>query len=325
MSINFSTLPLSLSETNPPCLFVTGSGKSGLKSPMIKQQKLAEMPLRWKISNFRFLAYIVAVLRTPPHIPQYAATRGRTLHRLRLCCRAVLRAAAHSMVPRAAVLFVVYACAAAQSYVLPHTPWSRARQYSSSSSCAPWCHLRQNALSSLPVLPRSSLDCYKRVDNSMVGVSRSTAVVEVGRRRIVVESVVLQPSRRSEVVSRSSAVVENSREVQSLKSWTCCRTFLHTCTTAQVAHIFAQVALTAILIVLCCRAVYECAAYWESGFLFRRTVDRLPAYGYQLYRRTDNNYSSVKLISIRIKYVFIVPDASCRPRSVPCQIGRAHV
>jgi len=39
--------------------YVTGSGKSGLKSPMIKQQKLAEMPFRWKISNFRFLAYII--------------------------------------------------------------------------------------------------------------------------------------------------------------------------------------------------------------------------------------------------------------------------
>ena len=37
---------------------VTGSGKSGLKSPMIKQQKLAEMPFRWKIFNF-FLAYII--------------------------------------------------------------------------------------------------------------------------------------------------------------------------------------------------------------------------------------------------------------------------
>src|SRR6218665_2731468 len=39
--------------------YVIGSGKSGLKSPMIKQQKLAEMPLRWKILNFRFLAYII--------------------------------------------------------------------------------------------------------------------------------------------------------------------------------------------------------------------------------------------------------------------------
>ena len=35
--------------------YVTGSGKSGLKSPMIKQQKFAEMPFRWKIFNFRFL------------------------------------------------------------------------------------------------------------------------------------------------------------------------------------------------------------------------------------------------------------------------------
>src|SRR6218665_2233135 len=40
-------------------IFVTGSGKSGLKSPMIKHQKLAEMPFRWKIFNFRFLAYII--------------------------------------------------------------------------------------------------------------------------------------------------------------------------------------------------------------------------------------------------------------------------
>ena len=34
--------------------YVTGSGKSGIKSPMIKQQKLAEMPFGWKIFNFRF-------------------------------------------------------------------------------------------------------------------------------------------------------------------------------------------------------------------------------------------------------------------------------
>ena len=33
--------------------------QSGLKSPMIKQQKLAEMPFRWKIFNFRFLACII--------------------------------------------------------------------------------------------------------------------------------------------------------------------------------------------------------------------------------------------------------------------------
>src|SRR6218665_1746826 len=41
------------------CTYVTGSGKSGLKSPMIKQQKLAEMPFRLKIFNFRFLAFII--------------------------------------------------------------------------------------------------------------------------------------------------------------------------------------------------------------------------------------------------------------------------
>ena len=51
------------------------------------------------------------------------------------------------------------------------------------------------------------------------------------------------------------------------------------------------------------------AAQWGSGFLFRRTVDRLPAYGYLLYRRTDYNYFSVKLISVRIKDVFLEPDA----------------
>ena len=39
--------------------YVTGSGKSGLKSPMIEQQKLAEMLFRWKIFNFPFLAYII--------------------------------------------------------------------------------------------------------------------------------------------------------------------------------------------------------------------------------------------------------------------------
>src|SRR6218665_1578519 len=35
-------------------IIVTGSGKSRLKSLMIKQQKLAEMPFRWKIFNFNF-------------------------------------------------------------------------------------------------------------------------------------------------------------------------------------------------------------------------------------------------------------------------------
>src|SRR6218665_2076530 len=49
----------------------------------------------------------------------------------------------------------------------------------------------------------------------------------------------------------------------------------------------------------------------EVDFLLRRTADRLPAYEYLLYRRTDNVDSSVKLISVRIKDVFIVPDASC--------------
>jgi len=42
-------------------------------------------------------------------------------------------------------------------------------------------------------LPRGGLDCYKRAARSTVGVSRSAALVEVGRRRIV---------------SRSTAVVE---------------------------------------------------------------------------------------------------------------------
>ena len=40
-------------------MMMSGSGKSGLKSPMIKQQKLAEMPFRWKIFNFRFLACVI--------------------------------------------------------------------------------------------------------------------------------------------------------------------------------------------------------------------------------------------------------------------------
>src|SRR6218665_726775 len=67
--------------------------------------------------------------------------------------------------------FVVFACAAEQFYVLPHTPL---------------CRARQNASSLSPVLPRSILNCYKGADNSAVGVIPSAAVVEVGRRRIVV-------------------------------------------------------------------------------------------------------------------------------------------
>ena len=55
-------MPDTKPTTEPPCnvlAFVTGSGKSRLKSPMIKQQKLAEMPFRWKIFIFRFLAYMI--------------------------------------------------------------------------------------------------------------------------------------------------------------------------------------------------------------------------------------------------------------------------
>src|SRR6218665_644119 len=49
------------------------------------------------------------------------------------------------------------------------------------------------------LLPRGGLDCYKRAARSTVGVSRSTAIVEVGRRRIDVE------------VSRSAALVKYGR------------------------------------------------------------------------------------------------------------------
>src|SRR6218665_3856624 len=43
----------------------------------------------------------------------------------------------------------------------------------------------------------------------------------------------------------------------------------------------------------------------EVDFFFRRTVDRQPAYRHLLYRKTENNYSSVKLISARIKDVLL--------------------
>src|SRR6218665_60747 len=49
------------------------------------------------------------------------------------------------------------------------------------------------------LLPRGGLDCYKRAARSTVGVSCSTAVVEVGRLRIDVE------------VSRSTTAVEVGR------------------------------------------------------------------------------------------------------------------
>ena len=106
------------------------------------------------------------------------------LPRSSMCCRA-------PMVPRAAERFVVLACVAAQLYMPPR----------SSMCCrAPMVPRAAERFVSSPMLQRSGLDCYKRAVSSTVVVSRSTAVVEVGRRRIVVESVVWQPSWRLVVV-----------------------------------------------------------------------------------------------------------------------------
>src|SRR6218665_1135409 len=56
--------------------------------------------------------------------------RGSTPHRLRLCFRAVQRAAAHPMVPRARQNARVFACAAAQFNVLSHPMVPRAAERS---------------------------------------------------------------------------------------------------------------------------------------------------------------------------------------------------
>ena len=83
-------------------------------------------------------------------------------------------------------------------------------------AAAPNGAARGTTLVSSPVLPRSGLVCYKRAARSTVGVSRSTAVVEVGRRRIVVEvsrsAAAVEVGRRRIVVEhrRSTVVVGNS-------------------------------------------------------------------------------------------------------------------
>src|SRR6218665_258868 len=108
------------------------------------------------------------------------------------CCRPVLRAdASHGaaqfyvltrpMVPRSSTCFRVPCCrasstcgrasvlSAAQFYVLLRCMVPRAAQR-------------------FALLPRCGLDCYKRAARSTVGVSRSAALVEVGRRRMVSRS-----------------------------------------------------------------------------------------------------------------------------------------
>jgi len=127
---------------------------------------------------------LCVVPRTPwCRARQNASSSSPVLPRNSTCGRA-------PMVPRAAERFVLLAYVAAQLYMLPR----------SSMCCrAPMVPRAAERFVSLPMLPRSGLDCYKMAVSSTVMVSRSTAVVEVGRR-IVVESVVRQPWWRLVVV-----------------------------------------------------------------------------------------------------------------------------
>src|SRR6218665_3786678 len=121
----------------------------------------------------------------------HGATRARTHRRLRLYFRALIHAAG-------------------QFYVWPRTYGARAPMVPAHL----WCHARKNPSSSSPVLPHSSLDCYKKAASSTVVVSRSSAVVEVGSRRIAVEY-----SRPTAVVKkRCSGSYFRPRGVQSFYS-----------------------------------------------------------------------------------------------------------
>src|SRR6218665_1962398 len=103
----------------------------------------------------------------------HGATRGRTLRRLSLCCRAVIHAAAQFYVrPRIGPL-------------LPRSsPYFRALLR---AAAHPWCHARQNASTfyvlpriytcfvSSPMLPRSGLDWYKRAVSSTDNVDHPSS------------------------------------------------------------------------------------------------------------------------------------------------------
>src|SRR6218665_124559 len=105
------------------------------------------------------------------------------------CCRAVpCVAASHGaaqfyMLPRPLLPRYVLRAAAPRSLV------PRSLRVAALHGAA-----RGTTLRVLALLPRGGLDCYKRAARSIVGVSRSTAVVEVGRRRIVWSTVGLQSS-----------------------------------------------------------------------------------------------------------------------------------
>src|SRR6218665_3815635 len=84
------------------------------------------------------------------------------------------------MVPRVAVRLVVYACASAQFYVLPRSMVPCAAvclivvyACAAAQSYVSYGAARGSTLHRLRLLPRSSLDCYKRADVSMVNQRQS--------------------------------------------------------------------------------------------------------------------------------------------------------
>ena len=145
-------------------------------------------------------------------------------------CRACGRALVSSPVPPRSMVPRVRQNAVS-SPVPPRSMVPRARQYASSSSCAAAPHgaaraaeRRVFACAAAPhgaargtthrvfaLLPRGGRDCYKRAARYTVGVSCSTAVVEVGRLQIDVEvsrSTAVVKGDRRRTVSRSPIVVE---------------------------------------------------------------------------------------------------------------------
>jgi len=115
-----------------------------------------------------------------PVLPRtHGAARGRTLRRLSLCCRASPMVPLSSTCGRASVL----RCRAVLHIAAHCRMWPR-----SVTCCrAPMVPSAEQRFVSLPMLPRSVLDCYKRAVSSTVVGSRSAAVAEFGRRPIVVE------------------------------------------------------------------------------------------------------------------------------------------
>src|SRR6218665_3795295 len=271
---------------------------------------------RWSFAGYFFFGYCcVAVLGASPLISSVCcrarqkassslclATHGRASPVLPRVSVAALHGAA-----RAAVRIIDFLCrrapwcracgrALVSSPVPPRSMVPRVRQNASSSSCAAAPHGAARAAERrvfacaaalhgaargtthrvFALLPRGGRDCYKRAARYTVGVSCSTAVVEVGRRR----RIDVEVSRSTAVVkSGSTVVVVSSRSRVGEEFYV----LPHVSTYGRTGCAHSRTGCTY------GRPSSGAAAQWGSGSLLRRTVDRLLVYGYLLYRRTDYN------------------------------------